>query len=89
MHLSPHPHDDSTPSHPEAETLFEKYKLGLAHLNAPFRLFDSASSTSCEEEWDSEEQPGAERRARGPYRKYTIEEKIQAVQRVTHPLGRS
>jgi hypothetical protein len=59
MHLSHEHSHDETPSPSEGETLFEKYKLGLAHLHAPFRLFDSASSTSCEEDWDSEEQAGS------------------------------
>ena len=60
MHLSQeHSHDEASPWPSEGDTLFEKYKLGLARLNAPFRLFDSTSSTSCEEDWDSEERAGA------------------------------
>lgn len=88
MELSPTP-SPSRPCpalSPEGESLFDKYKLGLAHLKAPFRLFDTSCSTCCEEESESDSHP--DRKARGPYRKYTFEEKMQAVQRVSPSLCR-
>ena len=73
------PKEDSS-TQMEPETIFDKYKLGLAHTKAPFRLFETNCSTSCDEESDSDEQ--GDRKVRGPYRKYTYEEKMQAVERV-------
>lgn len=54
----------------EQESIFDKYKLGHAHSKAPFRLFETSCSTSCDDPSDSDEP--SDRRARGPYRKYTF-----------------
>ena len=64
----------------ESESIFDKYRLGRASLQAPFRLFETNSNTSCHDESDSED--GDDRRIRGPYRKYTSDEKMKVVQRV-------
>lgn len=77
------PREDSS-TQMEQENIFDKYKLGLAHTKAPFRLFETNCSTSCDEESDSDEQ--GDRKIRGPYRKYTYEEKMQAVERVLFVL---
>jgi hypothetical protein len=61
---------EESSTHFEQDSLFDKYKLGLAHSKAPFRLFENSYSTSCEEQSDSEERAG--RKMRGPYRKYSF-----------------
>lgn len=64
----------------EFESIFDKYKHGLAHANAPFKLFETNCSTSGDE--DDEISEKGDRKMRGPYRKYTYDEKMQAVERV-------
>ena len=64
----------------QEESIFTKYKFGMVGTGAPFKLFESNCSTSGDE--DSESDSGDEKRVRGPYRKYTIDEKMQAVERV-------
>ena len=62
------------------DSIFAKYKFGTVGTNAPFKLFESNCSTSGEEESDDDSDD--DKRVRGPYRKYTIDEKMQAVERV-------
>ena len=64
----------------QEDSIFSKYKFGTVGTNAPFKLFESNCSTSGDE--DSDDESGDDKRARGPYRKYTIDEKMQAVERV-------
>ena len=71
----------------EQETIFDKYKVGRAHLLAPFRLFETNSCTSCDEGEDSDSKE--DQKIRGPYRKYSYEEKMMAVDRVPLISNRS
>jgi hypothetical protein len=68
-------------------TLFLKYKEGKAMPNAPFKLFESQPTfTSTDEEYTPVQ---SKHRVRGPYRKYSCQEKEQAVECVLDFLCRS
>ena len=62
------------------DSIFSKYKCGMVGSNAPFKLFESNCSTSGDQ--DSDDDETNKKKVRGPYRKYTIEEKMKAVERV-------
>ena len=55
----------------DPDSIFDKYKRGEAHQLAPFRLFETNYNTSCDE--DSECSSPNDRKARGPYRKYSFD----------------
>lgn len=62
-------------------SLFLKYKEGKALPNAPFKLVELLHvSTSADEDSSPTEN---KQKARGPYRKYTCQEKHEAVQCVS------
>jgi hypothetical protein len=65
-------------------SIFDKYKLGGALPNAPFRLFDGCGG----EGWAEESSASGRVKVRGPYRKYSCQEKQEAVERVSTSLGR-
>lgn len=68
-------------------TLFLKYKEGKALPNAPFKLVELLPmSTSIDEDSSSTEN---KHRVRGPYRKYTCQEKQEAVECVHFVSHRS
>lgn len=52
------------------DSIFHKYKLGLVSESAPFRLFETNCSTSCDDDSDSDDQ--SDQKIRGPYRKYSF-----------------
>lgn len=63
--------------HSEA-SLFLKYKEGKALPNAPFKLVElNHLSTSADEDSNL---PENRHKVRGPYRKYTCQEKHEAVE---------
>lgn len=68
----------------QQESIFSKYKFGQVGNNAPFKLFESNCSTS--QDYDSDDESGDGKKGRGPYRKYTVEEKMRAVERVRYFL---
>lgn len=81
--------DTQLPTEGLPSSLFEKYKQGLAHHLAPFRLFPApplsfatSMSTSGEEMDSHSADDDPTRKTRGPYRKYTCREKMEAVERV-------
>ena len=60
--------------------IFEKYRAGLVSIDAPFQLFQTKNEVSVDD--DSSDENDKSRKCRGPYRKYTFEEKLIAVEKV-------
>ena len=67
--------------HYQGASLFRKYTEGRASSNAPFKLFEQQANWISTDEDCSQFSPKL--RARGPYRKYTCEEKYEAVKCVS------
>ena len=61
-----------------AETIFDKYKNGDAPRFSAFRIYSSDLSMIS----DSDKNQSEGHRIRGSYRKYTLEEKEEAVHKV-------
>jgi hypothetical protein len=70
--------DSSMASGSLSESTFEKYKNGHTPAFSAFRIY----STDVSSVGDSEKNQSEEHRVRGSYRKYTLEEKEEAVAKV-------
>ena len=75
-------HDSSVYSCTSEDSIFDKYKNGHSNPSSAFRIY----STDVSSIGDSDKNQSEEHRVRGSYRKYTLEEKEEAVAKVIFEL---